>query len=84
VLKHRADVTYQITFEPVYGHRLLQLREFLDSTEGGEPFTMDLYGNSSRQISVKRIDDGYDESPFIRRGAEDLDMFTATIQVLVL
>lgn len=84
VLKHRADVSYSVTFEPVSGHRLLELREFLDSTEGGEQFSVDLYGDSAVQLPAKRLDEGYNENPFMRRGSEDTDMFDASIEILLL
>lgn len=84
VLKHRSDVTWSITLEPVSGHQLSVVREFLSSTEGGERFTMDIYGSASAPKSVKRLDDGYDEEPFIRQGAEDLDFFVVSFQVIQL
>jgi hypothetical protein len=82
VLKHRAEVTWEITFEPVNGTRLKQLREFLDSTEAGEAFLMDPYGTASAPIQVKRIDEGYSEEPFMRNGSESTDYFFATIRVV--
>lgn len=84
VLKHRADVTWDVTFEPVSGYMVSQLREFLDSTEGGEIFSIDFYGTSSAPKSVKRMDSGYGEEPFMRIGTEDGDMFVMRIQVLEL
>lgn len=84
VLKHSADVTWDVTFQPVSGSMLDQLREFLDSTEGGEIFTIDVYGTSSAPKSVKRLDEGYGEEPFMRVGTEDGDMFVMRIQVLEL
>jgi len=84
VIKHRGEVTWSITFEPANGVKLLQLREFLDSTEGGEPFSMDLYGAQSEPVNVKRTDDSYTEEPFMRIGGELLDWFTASIQVIEL
>jgi hypothetical protein len=82
VLKHRAEGTWSITFEPVNGVKLDQLREFLDSTEGGEAFTMDAYGTSSAPRQVKRLDDGYSEEPFMRNGSEHTDYFVISIQVI--
>lgn len=82
VLKHRADVTWGVTLEPVWGSQLRLVREFLASTEGGEAFSMDLYGDSSSPKLVKRMDDSYDEQSFMRRGAESLDAFTISFQVL--
>jgi hypothetical protein len=82
VLKHRAEVTWDITFEPVSGTKLAQLREFLDSTEAGEAFLMDAYGNASAPIQVKRIDEGYSEEPFMRNGSSSTDLFVVNVQVI--
>ena len=82
VLKHRSEVTWSIQFEPVAGYRLDLLRQFLDSTEGGEPFTMDLYGSSSSPTAVKRVDDGYEEQPFVRSGSAEGDYFQTSIEVV--
>lgn len=82
VLKHRSEVTWDLTFEPVSGARLEQLREFLDSTEGGELFTIDAYGTAAAPKIVKRIDDGYAEEPFMRIGSEDGDLFEVKITVI--
>lgn len=82
VLWHRADVTWTVTLEPVSGTQLDIVREFMASTEGGESFTMDLYGTSSRPKTVKRIDDGYSEQPFIRVGTVQRDWFVIQFQVL--
>ena len=82
VLKHRSEVSWAITLEPVWGAQLAFVRELAASTEGGESFTMDLYGDSSAPKVVKRIDEAYDEQPFMRRGAESLDAFTVSFQVI--
>lgn len=82
VLKHRSEVTWSVTLEPAWGDQLALVREFLASTEGGELFTMDLYGDSSAPKAVKRLDEGYDEQIFMRRGAESLDAFTVSFQVI--
>jgi hypothetical protein len=84
VLWHRADVTWSVTLEPVAGATLDLVREFMASTEAGEAFTMDLYGSSSAPKSVKRIDDGYTETPFMRVGAESRDWFVVNFQVIEL
>lgn len=84
VLWHRADVTWSVTLEPVSGATLDVVREFLASTEAGEAFTMDLYGTASRPKAVKRIDDGYTESPFMRVGSELRDLFVVSFQVIEL
>lgn len=82
VLKHRTDVTWSVTLEPVSGSQLDLVREFMASTEGGESFTMDLYGDSSAPKSVKRVDNGNSEESFMRRGAESLDMFAVSFEVI--
>lgn len=84
VLWQRADKTWNVTLEPVSGVQLDIVREFMASTEAGEVFTMDLYGSASSPKSVKRIDDGYTEAPFMRRGSESLDMFAISFQVVEL
>lgn len=80
-LYHRADVEWSITFEPVNGHRLDELMEFLDSTESGEPFAMQLYGTESTMTTVKRADKGYQLSRFLDVGGERTDYFQAQITV---
>lgn len=82
VLKHRTDVTWSVTLVPVSGQQLALVREFMASTEGGESFTMDLYGDSSAPKLVKRIDEGNSEEVFMRRGAESLDMFAVSFEVI--
>lgn len=82
-LWHRADVEWQITFEPVCGTALDQLVEFLDSTESGETFKLMMYGTESDVLNVKRIDDGYELSPFMRLGDVRRDYYQASIKVLV-
>ncbi len=82
VLKHRSEVTWTVTLEPVAGHELNMARMFLDSTEAGEQFTMDLYGDAAVPTPVKRIDDGYTEQPFIRRGSRVKDYFVMSFEVV--
>lgn len=80
-LYHRADREWTITFEPVNGVRLDALIEFLDSTESGEPFQMQLYGTESSMTSVMRSDDGYELQPFMPVGNERGDWFQVSISV---
>jgi len=80
-LYHRADVEWAVTFEPVNGVRLDELIEFLDSTESGEPFAMQLYGTESTMTSVMRTDNGYQLSPFMAVGGERTDYFQTQISV---
>lgn len=80
-LYHRADREWSITFEPVNGFRLEELIEFLDSTESGESFLMQLYGTEPALTEVKRADDGYQLQEFMMTGAERTDYFTTTISV---
>lgn len=80
-LYHRADREWSVTFEPVSGSRLDELIEFLDSTESGEPFSMQLYGTESAMTAVMRSDDGYSLQEFMRVGSERGDYFQASITV---
>jgi hypothetical protein len=81
-LRHSADVEWLITFEPVAGVDLALLREFLDSTDSGETFSIDIYGSSSSVRSMRRTDDGHAETPFMRLGSESSDYFTASITAI--
>lgn len=64
------------------------LREFLDSTAGGELFTMDPYGSpeAPRQLmTVRRRDTGYTEErvlPYMRGGHDDLVVYRFRVQVV--
>lgn len=80
--RNYADVEWQITFEPVAGARLSLLREFLKSTDSGEPFAMDIYGNSSSTRTLRRTDSGHSETPYMRIGSESRDFFTASITAI--
>lgn len=80
-IRHRTETSWDIQFEPVSGWQRDRLREFLDSTDGGEAFEIDLYGNASSYRSVYRTDDGYDEQPFMRMGSEQADLFVMSITV---
>lgn len=80
-LYHRADVQWSVTFEPVNGVRLQQLVEFLDSTESGESFQMQLYNTASTFVSVLRADDGYSLQEFMLVGSETRDWFQTSIAV---
>lgn len=77
-LYHRADVEWSLTFAPVRGYELAQLLEFLDSTESGDVFTVDIYGTAAAPIAMKRTDEGYTLQPFMRVGSEDGDWFQAS------
>lgn len=81
-LLHRVERTFSLTFQPVFGSQLRRLREFLDSTDGAEQFEFDPYGDSPAPRLGRRIDKGYTETSFQRRGSEELDAFTVTIEVL--
>lgn len=82
VLRHYADVQRSITFEPVNGVLLDQLREFLDSVEGGEQFSADLYGSSSALTIYKRSDDEYQEELFQEQGRIDLDYYQISVTII--
>lgn len=82
VLRGYADTEWQLTFEPVSGHRLNLLREFLDSTDSGEPFLIDVYGDSSSMRTMRRTDEGYSEQTFMRVGSEASDLFQVSITAI--
>jgi len=84
VLYHRRDVTWQLVFAPVRGKDMPVLREFLESTDGGESFNVDIYGQFAQAIAVKRIDTSYTETPFMRVGSAALDLFQVRITVIEL
>jgi hypothetical protein len=81
-LYHRADVTHNITFQPVNNFEKKQLREFLASTESGEAFSIYLYGTESAPIRVTREDEGSSENMFMAVGSADGDYMQASITVM--
>ena len=81
-LRHRHDVMWTLTLEPTQGKNMPLVREFLDSTDGGEAFSIDLYGQYAQMVNVKRIDTQYSETAFMRVGSADADYFQAQIEVL--
>jgi len=83
-LRHRNEATWTVTLEPKQGKDLELLREFLDSTDGGEVFSIDLYGQYAQGASVKRVDSQYVEMPFIRVGEFARDYFQVQIQIIEL
>jgi hypothetical protein len=82
VLRDYSDKQWTITFEPVAGSQLDFLREFLDSTDSGESFQIDIYGNSSFMRTMRRFDEGYTEEPFMRIGSEATDLFQVSITTI--
>ena len=80
-LYHRADREWNITFEPVQGAQLDALIEFLNSTESGEPFDMQIFSSESTFTTVKRIDDGYELDEYMPTGAERSDWYVARMSV---
>lgn len=81
-LLHRVERRFSLTFQPVFGSQLRRLREFLDSTDGAEQFEFDPYGDSPAPRLGRRVDKGYSETPFIRRGSEEMDAVQVVIEVL--
>lgn len=81
-LRYAGSSEWQVTFQPVYGFDLDLLREALDSVEGGESFTLDLYGSAATPLNVKRTDAAYTEQPFMRRGGIRLDVFQVSVSVV--
>lgn len=80
-LYHHADSEWSITFEPVSGQRLDALIEFLDSTESGESFQMQIYSSQSSFTAVMRSDDGYELEEFMPIGQERRDLFQTRMTV---
>lgn len=72
-LYHRADVEWTVTFEPVNGFELDALREFLDSTESGELFQMQIFSTEASFTQVRRADEGYEEQEFQAQGSDRTD-----------
>jgi len=83
----RIDEYVPIQIILVGGTKLMQLREFMDSTESGETFRVYVCedADSPRQhpIIIKRIDDGHTEMAFIRKGTRQDDSFSVSIRGLV-
>jgi hypothetical protein len=67
-LHSRTDREWSITFEPLRGSRLAELREFLDSTERGETFRITLPGDTAPGTVCLRTDDGYTLSEYLPLG----------------
>lgn len=81
-LRHRNDVMWSLTLEPKQGKDMPFVREFLDSTDAGEPFEVDIYGQYGVLTNVRRTDSGHVETSFMRVGSADDDWFTAQIEVI--
>ena len=81
--RHRAEITITLLFAPVDGLRIRELRELLDSTEGGETFFVDLLEDGSEPVRVVRNDDSYTEQAWLRSGDPLRDYYQVSIVVLV-
>jgi len=81
-LWYYGERAWSITFEPIQGDKVLQLVEFLDSTESGEEFSMTLHGESEAAVGLKRTDDGYALQTFLDMGALTEDWFQASIEAV--
>jgi hypothetical protein len=79
---HRQDRLWRIEFAPVCGTELLLLREFLDSTESGQTFRMELYGDEVESMALRRLEDSHSEQPFMRVGSSEGDWFRAGIEAV--
>jgi hypothetical protein len=80
VLRYYSDANWTVVFAPTAIADMAQVREFLASTDGGEPFSIDLYGTGV-SITVMRTDTGHTETPFSRVGTELKDVVQAQITV---
>lgn len=81
-LWYYGERSWSVVFEPVNGTRVDALREFLDSTESGELFTMTLNGESKPAVNVKRSDDGYSLTMFMELGNLSTDYLQTGIEVV--
>lgn len=84
----RIDVRLPFRIILAGGSNLMQMREFLDSTESGESFriyTCEDFEDSPTGIPIvlKRLDEGHTEIPFIRKGRRMDDMFAIDLVGLV-
>lgn len=80
-----ADAEWSVTFEPVRGAQRDALAEFLDSTESGEPFSVDVLGLAPLPpISVRRTDEGYQESVFMPVGSFSTDWLQMSITIVAI
>lgn len=62
--RDRTDVFHSVTTSPVLEAAFDDFRQFLDSVDGGEPFTLDPYGTLAspvQPLTVERSDRGYKE-----------------------
>jgi hypothetical protein len=78
----RTDVLWSLSFAPVRGAQVDALREFLDSTESGEAFSMWLRSGESSPIVLKRTEDSHALQPFMRVGARRGDWWTASFEAI--
>jgi hypothetical protein len=76
-----ADTCWDLEFEPVSGEMYSRLKEFLDSTAGGELFQVSVYGTEVKPITAWRNDSGYSARPLIRTGDRALDGYVMRISV---
>jgi hypothetical protein len=83
----RIDTFIPLTIINSHGAHLMQLREFLDSTESGETFKVWVCDESDSPRGVpyvlKRLDEGHTEMAFIRKGSRMDDAFQVTIRGVV-
>jgi hypothetical protein len=74
VVYHGRERIWRVMLEPMAEEDTALVREFLGSTADGQEFQFDPYGtpdNPRKEMTVKREDDGADESSFLRNGDPD-------------
>lgn len=87
-LRYCAIERYQVTTFPLAGFDFLLLKEFLDSVEGGDTFTIDPYGSIGRPVasySAMLEMPGYTASRVVELGTGGQDDYFSlqfTIRVL--
>jgi hypothetical protein len=75
-LRYFGKATWQVQVLTLSAAELLALREFLDSTEGGEPFSFDEFGSIAAPgalVTAKRTTPGYSEQRIPGTGATRAD-----------
>ena len=73
-LYHGADTKWELEIAPVSGTTYAMIKEFLDSTAGGELFRIWAYGTEAAPISCYRMG-GYAPKVFQRTGQKGADSF---------
>lgn len=78
----RTDVQWTMQFGPVDGRELGSLREFLDSIQSGEIWKIWFSDDDVAPLVLKCLQNAYGEASLSRTGAEETDVWTATVTAL--